>query len=68
MTDLAEVQYKCTELYGPEDEIGIAWNDPAAAISWPVTDPLLSARDRANPSLRDALAVVAERRAGVLRT
>ena len=68
MTDLAEVQYKCTELYDPEDEIGIAWNDPAAAISWPVTDPLLSARDRANPSLRDALAVVAERRAGVLRT
>ncbi len=68
MTDLAEVQYKCTELYDPADEIGIAWNDPAAAISWPVTDPLLSARDQANPSLRDVLAVVAERRAGVLRT
>ena len=34
--DVAQVQYKCTELYDPADEIGIAWNDPAAAISWPV--------------------------------
>jgi dTDP-4-dehydrorhamnose 3,5-epimerase len=36
------------------DEFGFAWNDADAAISWPETSPLLSARDRANPSLADA--------------
>ena len=61
-TDRAQVQYKCTELYDPADEIGIAWNDPEAAISWPVADPLLSARDQANRSLREALAVIEDRR------
>jgi dTDP-4-dehydrorhamnose 3,5-epimerase len=65
----AQVQYKCTELYDPADEIGIAWNDPEAAIPWPVTgEPLLSARDQANRPLREVLAIVADRRAGLLRT
>jgi dTDP-4-dehydrorhamnose 3,5-epimerase len=62
----AQVQYKCTELYDPADEIGIAWNDPEAAIPWPVLEPpLLSARDQANRPLREVLAAVAERREGV---
>ena len=65
----AQVQYKCTQLYDPADEIGIAWNDPEAAIPWPVTgEPLLSARDQANRPLREVLAIVADRRAGLLRT
>ena len=69
MSAVAQVQYKCTELYDPADEIGIAWNDPEAAIPWPVQgEPLLSARDQANRSLREVLAIVAERRAGALRT
>ena len=67
-SDVAQVQYKCTELYEPADEIGIAWNDPVVAITWPISDPLLSARDQANRSLREVLAVLAERRAGALRT
>ena len=65
-SDVAEVQYKCTELYDPADEIGIAWNDPVAAITWPVAEPLLSARDQANQSLRQVIAVVAARRSSVL--
>ena len=32
----AEFVYKCTELYHPEDEGGIAWNDPEIAIEWPI--------------------------------
>jgi dTDP-4-dehydrorhamnose 3,5-epimerase len=52
----AQVQYKCTELYDPADEIGIAWNDPEAAIPWPLqARPLLSARDQANRPLREVL-------------
>jgi dTDP-4-dehydrorhamnose 3,5-epimerase len=49
----AQVEYKCTDLYDPESEVGIAWNDPALAIPWPVADPLLSERDRHNPTLAE---------------
>ena len=46
VSDVADVEYKCTELYDPESEIGIAWDDPALAIAWPVDRPVLSERDR----------------------
>jgi dTDP-4-dehydrorhamnose 3,5-epimerase len=42
----AQVEYKCTDLYDPAMEIGIAWNDPAFGISWPVDEPILSKRDQ----------------------
>jgi dTDP-4-dehydrorhamnose 3,5-epimerase len=53
MSQEAEIVYKCTDLYHPGDEIGIAWDDPELAISWPVEEPLLSAKDRDAPGLRD---------------
>ena len=49
--DIAEVVYKCTDVYDPANEVGIAWNDPSIAIAWPVREPLLSKRDAANPVL-----------------
>jgi dTDP-4-dehydrorhamnose 3,5-epimerase len=49
----AEVEYKCSALYDPVDEFGVAWNDPDLAIQWPITDPLLSDRDRGNPALAE---------------
>jgi dTDP-4-dehydrorhamnose 3,5-epimerase len=49
----AHVEYKCTDLYDPEDEIGLAWDDPDVAIEWPAGDPLLSDRDRAWPRLAE---------------
>ena len=55
LSSVAQVQYKCTELYDPLDEIGIAWDDPAHAISWPVRDPLLSERDRRHPRMHEIL-------------
>ena len=51
VSDAAEVEYKCTTFYDPQDEIGIAWNDAALNIEWPIDAPLLSDRDRRNPSL-----------------
>jgi len=51
VTPVAQVEYKCTDLYDPASEIGIAWNDPSLAIRWPVLEPILSERDRHNPTL-----------------
>lgn len=51
MSEDAQVEYKCTDLYDPASEIGIAWNDPAIGIIWPVVEPLLSERDRRHPHL-----------------
>jgi dTDP-4-dehydrorhamnose 3,5-epimerase len=48
--------YKCTDFYLPSDERGVAWNDPAIGIDWPLEDiaPIVSERDSAAPSLADA--------------
>jgi len=53
LSPVAQVEYKCTDLYDPAGEIGIAWNDPALAIPWPVREPVLSVRDARHPTLAD---------------
>ena len=55
VSDRAQVQYKCTELYDPADEVGVAYNDPELAIAWPVDEPILSDRDRHLGSIRSLL-------------
>ncbi len=50
----AEIIYKCTTEYSPEDEGGIRWNDPDIGVDWTLADPFLSARDGALPFLKDA--------------
>jgi dTDP-4-dehydrorhamnose 3,5-epimerase len=51
-----EFLYKTTDYYAPEYERGIAWDDPAIGIDWPLAgaEPLLSDKDRKNPPLADA--------------
>ncbi len=44
-SDTAEVIYKCTEVYHPEDEHTLLWNDPAVGINWPIASPTISAKD-----------------------
>lgn len=51
LSEVAEVQYKCTSYYNGKTERGIAWNDPEIAVAWPVKQPLLSPRDQALPTL-----------------
>src|SRR6478736_8931448 len=53
VSEEAEVEYKCTELYDRADEIGVRWDDPSLCIEWPVKTPLLSAKDLALPTLAE---------------
>jgi dTDP-4-dehydrorhamnose 3,5-epimerase len=45
LSDLAEVVYKCTDVYSAAHERVILWNDPDLGIRWPITAPLLSDKD-----------------------
>ena len=47
------VQYKVDVGYTPQSDSGIIWNDPQIGVAWPLTDPVLSARDAALPCLED---------------
>ena len=50
-SDFALFFYKCTELYHPEAELGVLWNDSNLAIPWPVDAPIVSQKDQALPPL-----------------
>ncbi|GIO88491.1 dTDP-4-dehydrorhamnose 3,5-epimerase [Paenibacillus faecis] len=49
-----QVYYKVDEYYSPEHDRGILWNDPALNIDWPVSEPLLSDKDRKHPIFAEA--------------
>lgn len=53
LSEEVEFLYKCTQLYDPTDDRGIAWNDPEVGVTWPITEPSLSAKDVKLPRLRD---------------
>lgn len=55
LSEAAEFLYLTTNYYAPEHERSIVWNDADLGIDWPVTgEPILSAKDQAAPSFRDA--------------
>jgi dTDP-4-dehydrorhamnose 3,5-epimerase len=45
LSETADVLYKCSDIYRPDDEGGIHWSDPEIGIKWPVNNPLLSEKD-----------------------
>jgi dTDP-4-dehydrorhamnose 3,5-epimerase len=51
VSDVAQVEYKCTDFYDPTDEGGVMWNDPVLGIPWPIDVPVLSDRDTRHPPL-----------------
>ena len=53
MSDSADIDYKCTEYYHPEDELCLMWNDPEVAIDWTINDPILTEKDKKGLSLKD---------------
>ncbi|MCK5726756.1 MAG: dTDP-4-dehydrorhamnose 3,5-epimerase [Thiotrichaceae bacterium] len=55
MSQQADFLYKCTDLYAPEHEQCILWDDPAIGIQWPIVNqPLLSDKDKQGLLLKDA--------------
>jgi len=53
LSETADVIYKASDFYTPGDEYGIFWADPDIGINWPLSNPLLSEKDAANPRLRE---------------
>lgn len=53
LSELADVEYKCTDVYDPDDQLTIRWDDPDIGIAWPVAQPILSAKDAAALRLRE---------------
>ena len=54
LSDSADFLYLCTDVYRPDDEYGIAWDDPVLNIAWPGKHFSLSKKDQAWPRLADA--------------
>ncbi|MBZ0112405.1 MAG: dTDP-4-dehydrorhamnose 3,5-epimerase [Thermoanaerobaculia bacterium] len=54
LSETAQVEYKCTDLYDATDELGLRWDDPEIDIAWPIADPLLSKKDAAAPTVSEA--------------
>lgn len=53
LSDEADVAYMLSSYYDPDQESGLAWDDPEIGIEWPISDPILSKRDRGAPRLAD---------------
>jgi dTDP-4-dehydrorhamnose 3,5-epimerase len=57
LSESADLLYKCTEYYSPDDDRALRWDDPELSIDWPLLKgraPLLSLRDAAAPALQTA--------------
>ncbi len=53
LTDDVEIMYKCDELYSPECDGGIRFDDPEIGVEWGVENPILSEKDKNAPFLKD---------------
>jgi dTDP-4-dehydrorhamnose 3,5-epimerase len=59
LSETADVLYRLSSYHDPDLERGIAWDDPEVAIHWPISDPILSERDRNAPRLADVASTLA---------
>lgn len=55
LSETVQFEYKCTEFYHPEDEMGIFWNDSEIGIKWPIKEPVLSQKDQKNLPLKELM-------------
>jgi dTDP-4-dehydrorhamnose 3,5-epimerase len=53
LSEEADVLYRLSSYYDPDLERAVAWDDPEIGVEWPITDPLLSERDRRAPRLAE---------------
>ena len=52
LSETADVEYKCTDIYDAEGQLSIVWNDPDIGVTWPIAKPILSPKDAGAPLLR----------------
>ena len=62
LSDVAELEYQCSDVYDAASERGLRWDDPDLAIEWPVATPIISERDRNHPSFAELKLGVLTRR------
>ena len=55
LSEVVDVEYKCTDYYDRSDEMTVRWDDPAIGIEWPHGTPVLSSRDRDAKPLKDQM-------------
>jgi dTDP-4-dehydrorhamnose 3,5-epimerase len=55
LSDTVIMNYKCTQYYNPQEEVGILWNDPALGIQWPGGTPFISPKDQQLSNLDNVL-------------
>ena len=53
LSDIADFEYKCTNYYDPKSEESLLWNDPTVNIDWPITNPILSIKDKQGKTLME---------------
>ena len=53
LSEIADLEYKCTDYYDPSDEGSILWSDPDLDIPWPIANPVLSTKDQSAKRLVD---------------
>jgi dTDP-4-dehydrorhamnose 3,5-epimerase len=53
LSEVADFTYLLSSTYDPATESGVAWDDPDVGVEWPVSDPLLSERDKTAPHLSE---------------
>lgn len=53
LSDYADLHYKVSQRYDPDDEAGLVWNDSDVEIDWPLKEPLVSQRDQSHCRLAD---------------
>ncbi len=53
LSDNADFEYKCIGYYRPDDQSGVRWNDPDLAVSWPISNPIVSEKDLQLPFLKE---------------
>jgi len=53
LSETALFAYKCTDSYSPKDELTLSWDDPEVGVKWPLSDPVLSEKDKKGVRLKD---------------
>jgi dTDP-4-dehydrorhamnose 3,5-epimerase len=54
LTDGVEITYKCTDVYDPNLDGGIRFDDPELNIDWKIKEPILSEKDKKLPYFSEA--------------